>query len=396
LIYDTKTRDPVRLGIIGLGRAFVLMLATFRADDRVRLVAACAPRAQSRAAFEDEFGGRTYDNFIDLCADPDVEAIYIASPHQLHADHAIAAAKAGKHVLVEKPVAVSIDDALGMVTAFRQANLHLVVGPSHSFDAPVLKAREMIDSGEFGRVTMLHALNCTDFLYRPRRPEELRTQEGGGVIFSQGVHQIDVARLLCGQKATQVTAMTRASDPERPTEGAYCALLAFDGGAFASLTYSGYAHFDSDVWQDDVSELGYPKLPQDYGSARRGLAKISSKMEEMAVKQTRTYAKGTDRQVAPFHEHFGPVIVFCEHADLRLTPKGVHVFADTKHEFIACPMRHPRAEVIDALYGAVRENRSPTQSGAWGLASLEICHAILESARTDSPVHLQHQIGLQQ
>jgi len=394
LTWDSKAADPVRLGVIGLGRAFVLMLPTFRADERVRLVAACAPRAESRVAFENEFGGRTYDDIDALCADPHVEAIYIASPHQFHAEHAIAAAKAGKHVLVEKPVAVSMGDALEMVAVFRQAKLHLVVGPSHSFDGPVQLAREIIDRAEFGRVTMLHGLNCTDFLYRPRRPEELRTSEGGGVIFSQGIHQIDVARLLCGQKATQVTAMTRASDRERPTEGAYSAILAFDGGAFASLTYSGYGHFDSDEWQDGISELGYPKPPGDYGSARRGLARISSRAEESSIKRERTYRMDTEREAAPYHEHFGPVLVFCEHADLRLTPKGVDIFGDAKHEFVACPMRHPRAQVIDALCDAVRKNTSPTQSGAWGLASLEICHAILESAGTGSTVALKHQIGL--
>ena len=167
-------------------------------------------------------------------------------------------------------MAIAIADALRMIEAFKDAATHLIVGPCHSFDAPVLKARKMIESGELGRLRMLHALNCTDFLYRPRRPEELRTADGGGVVFSQGVHQIDIARLLCGRVATNVTARTGAWDPARPTEGAYTALLSFDDGVFASLTYSGYGRFDSDQWQGWIGELGYAKDPGDYGRARQG------------------------------------------------------------------------------------------------------------------------------
>ena len=73
---------PVRLGVVGLGRGFMLMIPTFTADPRVKLVAAAAPRAESRAAFEAEFGGRTYDDIVPLCADPEVEAVYIAGPER--------------------------------------------------------------------------------------------------------------------------------------------------------------------------------------------------------------------------------------------------------------------------------------------------------------------------
>ena len=81
------TSEPVRLGVVGLGRAFMLMLPTFRNDDRVRLVAAAAPRAESRDAFVAEFGGRGYATIEELAADPEVDAVYIATPHQMHGDH---------------------------------------------------------------------------------------------------------------------------------------------------------------------------------------------------------------------------------------------------------------------------------------------------------------------
>lgn len=388
------TSDPVRLGVIGLGRAFVLMLPAFRADPRVRLVAACAPRADSRAAFEAEFGARAYSGIEALCADPEVEAVYVATPHQMHADHAIAAADAGKHVLVDKPLAVSLEDGRRMVAAARKAGVRLIVGPSHSFDAPVALARDLIASGEFGRLRMIQAFNYTDFLYRPRRPEELRTEEGGGVVFSQAIHQIDMVRLLAGGLGRSVFAMTGAWDETRPSEGAYSALVSFEGGAFASLTYSGYAHFDSDEWMDWVGELGNEKDPSGYGAARRALQRLSSPGEEIAAKSARTYGAGDMPKPATRHEHFGPVIAACDRADLRLAPDGVHVYADERREFRpAPPLRHPRAEVIDALVAAVRDGIEPAQSGEWGLASLEIAHAILRSARDGAPVALELQVN---
>ena len=164
------TSDPVRLGVAGLGRAFMLMVPTFDADSRVKLTAAAAPREESRNAFEKEYGGTGYAAIEDLCADPSVEAIYIATPHQMHVDHVLAAARAGKHILVEKPLAISMEDADKMVAAVREAGVHMIVGPSHSFDPPVDLAAQLIESGEFGQLRMIQALNYTDFLYRPRRP----------------------------------------------------------------------------------------------------------------------------------------------------------------------------------------------------------------------------------
>lgn len=387
------TSEPVRVGVAGLGRAFVLMLPTFRSDDRIRLVAAAAPREESRAAFEREFGGRGHATVEDLAADPTVEAIYVATPHQLHAEHVEAAARHRKHILVDKPLAVSLEDADRMVEAAERAGVHLIVGPSHSFDAPVALARKLIESGELGSVRMVQAFNYTDFLYRPRRPEELRTEEGGGVLFSQGIHQIDIVRLLCGGRGRTLTAMTGAWDPKRPTEGAYSALMSFDDGAFATLTYSGYAHFDSDIWMDDIAELGADKDPSAYGKARRALVGLDPEAEAQ-LKSTRTYGATDAPPPARHHEHFGPIIVCCDRGDLRLSPDGVEVFGDFERRLVAAPMAAaPRKSVIDALVTAVRAGAAPAQTGRWGRASLEVCHAILQSAESGMPVDLIRQCG---
>lgn len=385
----------LRIGVIGLGRAFTLMLPTFLADARVALVAASDSRAAARRQFAADFGGPVYADAADLVRDESVEAVYIASPHQLHMRHTLLAAAAGKHVLLEKPMALGLADCDAMIEACRKAGVYLIVGHCHSFDTPYLRARDLIASGQLGRVTMIQAQNYTDYLYRPRRPEELITAEGGGAVFSQAAHQVDIVRLLAGQRLARVRCVLGNWDPARPTEGAYSALLWFEGGAYASISYNGYGHFDTDEWMGWIGEMGARKNPADYGEARRRLRAIDSAQEEARLKAARTYG-GPDYvpprvtpEPRPF-QHFGPIIVSCEHGDVRPTPDGLDIYADERHTFVplaASPV--PRVEVIDELIGAVSGGRLPVHGGEWARGTTEACLAMLESHRLRQDVALQ-------
>jgi phthalate 4,5-cis-dihydrodiol dehydrogenase len=257
----------LRIGVAGLGRAFQLMLPTLVAHPVIELAAAADPRSEARDRFAADFSARVYVSVEEMCADPDVQAVYVATPHQFHAVNVIAAASHSKHVLVEKPMALTLNECLAMITATRRAGVRMVIGHSHSFDAPILRTRELIASGEFGPLRMINALNYTDFLYRPRRPEELKTESGGGVIFNQAPHHVDVVRLLGGGLVRSVSAVTGNWDAARPTEGAYSAIVKFATGAHATITYSGYAHFDSDELLDWIAESGLPKKPGSMGAA---------------------------------------------------------------------------------------------------------------------------------
>jgi len=358
----------IHLGAIGLGRAFSLMAPTFAADPRVKLLAGADPQAEARK----NFSGRTYASAEELCADRELDVVYIATPHQLHAAHACLALASGKHVLVEKPMALSMDECARMIEAARKARRALVVGHSHSFDAPIALARKIIREGRHGRLRMVTALNFTDYLYRPRRPEELDTATGGGAVFNQAAHQVDIVRLFAGSPARWVRATTGAWDSARPTEGAYSCIIGFDGLS-ATLAYSGYAHFDSDEFTGWIGEMGGRKDPSQY------------------------WKRGERRPPPPgerLHQHFGLVIASCEKADLRPTPEGVWIYADeAKHlEPLPAP-KVPRAEVIDELHAAVVDRRAPLHDGAWGAATLEVCLAILRSAREGREIALTSQTG---
>ncbi|MGO4123229.1 Gfo/Idh/MocA family protein [Inquilinus sp. YAF38] len=406
--------EPLRLGVVGLGRAFMLMLPTFAHHPLVRLVAAADPRSEARRQFEADFStpelaARVYDSVEALCADGAVEAIYIASPHQLHLEHVRLAVGHRKHILVEKPMALSIADCRAMIAAARAAGVHLLVGHSHSYDAPYLKSAELIRTGRFGRPRMIVATTYTDFLYRPRRPEELDTSQGGGVVFSQAAHQVDVVRLLAGGVVSSVRAVTGRFDPARPTEGAYQAFLNFSGDASATLTYSGYGRYDTDEHLGWIGELGQRRDPDGYGAARRGLARVSTPEGEAALKNARAYGAAKGAISAPAaaaegaisapaaaagHNHFGHIVVSCERADLRPMADGVMIYADDRCwlEPLAVP-DVPRAEVVDELYAAVKQNIAPLHSGEWGMATLEVCLAILESAASGREIVLEHQIA---
>ncbi|HEX5767786.1 MAG TPA: Gfo/Idh/MocA family oxidoreductase [Burkholderiales bacterium] len=375
----------LRIGVAGLGRAFAVMAPAFR-DPRVELVAAADPREEALLRFCGEFKGRAYATVEELCRDPAVDVVYIATPHQFHAEHAAMACAHGKHVLVEKPMALSPNECRAMIQAAREARVTLVVGHSHSFDAPIVHAGKLIRGGAYGALRMITALDFTDFLYRPRRPEELMTEAGGGAVFNQAAHQVDIARLLADARVRSVRAFTGIWDPARSTEGAYSCLLGFENGVFASLVYSGYAHFDSDEFMGWIGELGQKKDPARHAMARRALAG-----DELALKSARNYGGPQFEEAIPpaAHQHFGVFILSCEKADLRPLSNGVMIYADEERRFDPLqPPILPRGEVIDELYAAVVEGSPPRHDGEWGMATLQVCFAILESARSGKEILL--------
>ena len=395
------TGTPRRWGVAGLGRAFTLMLPTFVADPRVRLCAAADPRAEARARFTADFDAPAYATVDELCADPAVDVVYVASPHQMHASHAIAAARHGKHVLVEKPMSLSLTDCTRMIDAASAAGVQLVVGHSHGFDAPIARARALIDTHNFGPVRMIHAFYYTDFMYRPRRPEELDTAQGGGAVWNQAAHQVDIVRLLAGGRATSVRALTGNWDAKRNTEGAYSALLTFEGGSFASLTYNGYGYFDSDEFCDWIGELGMRKIAGNHGVARRALRAAPDAAAEVALKNARNYGGSAYRSAAitdpatQAHQHFGTFLISCEGGDLRPMPHGVMVYDAVGARLEPLPPPTvPRVEVIDALERAIASGVPALHDGRWARATLEVCAALLESARTGVEVALHQQVSV--
>jgi phthalate 4,5-cis-dihydrodiol dehydrogenase len=208
-------------------------------------------------------------------------------------------------------------------------------------------------------------------------------------------------RFIGGGLVESVRAVTGAWDASRRTEGAYTALLTFENGAAASITYSGYAHFDSDELVEWIAESGLPKNPDGYGATRRALANVSGDAEHDLKAQVNyggpRYAGFDPGKSAPaerWHQNFGLLVVSCDGADLRPTSKGVMIYDDRERRLDAVPVPSvPRREVMDEMYAAVTEGVAPVHDGRWGLATMEVCFAILQSAREGREITLAHQVA---
>jgi phthalate 4,5-cis-dihydrodiol dehydrogenase len=379
----------LRIGLLGLGMAGGGMVSAVTGHPHTVIAGAADRHPDLRERFAADHGVAVEDDAAPLLRRPDIDAVYIATPHQFHREHAILAAENGKHIIVEKPMALTLADCDAMIEAAERNRVTFIVGHTHSFDPAIGKMREIIAGGELGRLAMIGMWNYTDFLYRPRRPEELDTSQGGGILFNQVPHQVDTARLLAGSPVRSVRAMTGILDPKRPTEGACMAFLDFADGTAASLLYSGYDHFDSDELHDWIGEGGQRRRPN-HGSSRKALLQLRSQEEESAARAQR-YGYGSAMMAAfggngaDLHQpHFGVLVASCARGDLRQSADGVLVYGDDGVREIALSRSHGRpgrSEVLEELYQAVVNGVKPAHDGRFARGTVEICLAILRSAR---------------
>ena len=336
---NSAAAEPIGLGIAGLGMAGAVMVDAAADHPDFVLRAAADPHSAPRDAFARDHNARAYADVQMLVRDPAVSVVYIATPHQYHAEHAVLAAEHGKHVILEKPMALTLAECDVILAAAERHKVHLIVGHTHAFDPAVRLMRDIIARGELGRLGLIHSFNYTNYLYRPRRPEELDTSLGGGILFNQVPHQIDTARLLAGGIVRSVRAHTTVLDPSRPTEASCAALLQFDNGAAASLVYSGYDHFDSDEWHFGISERGAPKQIA-HGAAWRALANTPDETRA----RTGAFAYGASSGILPPHQpHFGVTIVTCADGDMRASSDGVTHLRPRRHAANPDPARRQHA-----------------------------------------------------
>ena len=263
---------PIGLGIAGLGMAGAVMVQAAAAHPGYVLRAAADPHPAPRAAFARDFNAKAYDDIGALCADPAVEVVYIATPHQFHAPHAILAAQHGKHIILEKPMALTLADCDAIIAAVEKANVHLIVGHTHAFDPSVrAMCAHRLQAANSAALGMIAAFNYTNFLYRPRRPEELDTAQGGGILFDQLPHQIDIVRLSAADAcAASAPRRPRSIRRDRPRAARPCS---WNSKVARRRRWSMAAMISSTATNciSGLSERGADKPPDQHGAARRAL-----------------------------------------------------------------------------------------------------------------------------
>jgi phthalate 4,5-cis-dihydrodiol dehydrogenase len=328
-----------------------------------------------------------YESLDALLQHPGLDAVYLATPTELHASQVVMCAQHGKHVLVEKPMATCLSDAHTMVTAAEEAKVVLLVGHSHSFDRPIQAMREIIASGELGRVRMVNTWCFTDWLYRPRRSDELDVAKGGGVTFRQGAHQFDILRWLCAGQVCSVKARAFDFDPDRSSVGAHTVFLDFDNGAAATAVYSGYAGLSSMDLGFPISEWGFEQTPEERPWARKMQVALDPQQERLAKEKRAVHAIPDG---APFQPFFGLTVVHCEKGDIRQTPTGLRIATAMGTRDVTLPNDlSPRDLVLVEFHEAISGRAAALHDGRWGLATLEVCEAVMASSASGREVVLR-------
>jgi xylose dehydrogenase (NAD/NADP) len=234
---------PLRYGILGpakVARAFAEGLA----GSPLAAVAAVASRSEARAAaFSVELGiPRAHGSYEALLADSNIEAVYIALPNDLHAAWAIRAAEAGKHILCEKPLAVSGEEARSMFAAAQANGVHLAEAYPYMAQPQTLALRALLAEGAIGRVLIILASFCIS-LCTPEGvplgdPTNIRLDplRGGGALLDSGTYAVSLTRLAVGERAARVQAAMRPA--QTGVDLTVSATLEFPSGAIAHISCS--------------------------------------------------------------------------------------------------------------------------------------------------------------
>src|SRR5207237_1088069 len=161
--------DVLRIGMIGIGVGGAEIVPAMEAMETVDLVAGADIVPATLQRFAQRFpNAKTYASAEELCRDPNVDAVWVSSPNRFHAEHTILAANAGKHVVVEKPMAINLQQAIAMVEAADKNSIKLLAGHTMSFSAPIRAMRKIIRSGKLGKLCALNVWAYTDWMLRPR------------------------------------------------------------------------------------------------------------------------------------------------------------------------------------------------------------------------------------
>ena len=227
--------DQLRVGVIGCGLISGVHIHAIEETDHAVLAAVCDIDPEKLEKTAKEYGVKGYLDYRELIAQPDIDAVHICVPHYLHAPISIAALRAGKHVLCEKPMGTSLREAQAMAQAAKDSGKTLSVCFQNRYNGATRRMKRIIDGGEMGKVIGGSAFVCWDrggayYADSPWRGKW--ATEGGSVLINQAIHTLDLMKWLSGGfelKSATMTAKRLAQAIE--TEDTCDMLLENESGA---------------------------------------------------------------------------------------------------------------------------------------------------------------------
>ena len=255
----------IGIGIIGAGFFGEVHARAITAVPGLRVAAVCREDVEAARAFANRHGGMAYGSFEALLVDAAVTAVVIATPHHLHAQMAIAAARAGKHILLEKPMAPTLSECDAINAAVAQAGVQLMVGHVMHFALPCRIAREIQAKGDLGRPVLGTSWMIKLWMEANRRPWHLSHATGGGMLMTAGIHALDRLVWLMGGTVESVSALIGTCFHEQEADDSALMLLRFADGRIGQVTSIGYRDGAVTFAMDLVCEEGTLRIDFDHG-----------------------------------------------------------------------------------------------------------------------------------
>ena len=359
----------LRFGVVGCGSVGPTHAGAIRQIGDAELVAVAdiiADRAKATAKKFDVT--RIYESHRDLIADPDIDIVNFATPSGMHADHAVEAMRAGKHVIIEKPMDVSLEACDRMIAAAEQTGRKLSVISQHRFDAASKLVKDIIDSGKLGQIVLADAQVKwwrTQEYYDSGDWRGTWKLDGGGALMNQGVHTVDLLQWLVGGVAS-VFGHTKTGAHERiEVEDIAVAALRFENGAIGTLTATTAAY------------KGFPVRIDIYGTEGSAIIE-GDRLKSVTFKNGQSHASEQAASHAVSVAQGGTASVKDEAAKRTATADPGAIWGDSH-----------RAQIQDFMH-AVRTNGTPLIDGRSARKPLEIILGLYESSRTGQPVVLKH------
>jgi predicted dehydrogenase len=239
--YPDQQDRVLRVAIMGLGSYGNRVAEAMRSCKKAKLVGVISGTPSKIKDWQQRFNipeknCYNYENFDQVKDNPDIDAVYVITPNALHHDQVIRVAKAGKHVICEKPMAVNAAEGQEMVDACKKANVKLLVGYRMHFEPKTLEIIRQRKSGELGRILFFQGLSG----FKIGDPNQWRLNKqlaGGGSLMDIGIYAVNGARYMIGEEPIWVTAEETKTDPQKFKEGVDETIqfqLGFPGGAVAS------------------------------------------------------------------------------------------------------------------------------------------------------------------
>jgi predicted dehydrogenase len=231
----------LRVAIMGLGSYGTRVAEAMQTCKKAKLVGVISGTPSKVKAWQSKYNipeknCYNYENYDNIKNNPDIDAVYVITPNALHHDAVIRVAKAGKHAISEKPMAVNAKEGQEMVDACKKANVHLLVGYRMHFEPHTLEIIRMRNAGNFGKIMFFQGLSGFT-IGDPTQWRLNKKLSGGGSMMDIGIYSINGSRYMIGEDPVWVTAEETKTDPVKFKEGVDETIqfqLGFPGGAVAS------------------------------------------------------------------------------------------------------------------------------------------------------------------